>query len=197
VAAAAGSRSFNEAPVTSWSLTSSSYPERMSPETVSVDRGPFAVGIGWMLDYVGGVQVVYMDGRVTDASFDAYVAAMRMEIDNRPEDAQRLGVVYHVPQPSALSSARRRKLGEALKVREEKLARTTLAYAMATPSLTVRAGLRMLFWLAPPPYPNAVVATTLEAFEFIARHQSALEPDALAAELARKVAAAEPAMAGR
>jgi len=155
------------------------------------------VGIGWMLDYVGGVQVVYMDGRVTDASFDAYVAAMRTEIDNRPEDAQRLGVVYHVPQPSALSSARRRKLGEALKVREEKLARTTLAYAMATPSLTVRAGLRMLFWLAPPPYPNAVVATTLEAFEFIARHQSALEPDALAAELARKVAAAEPAMAGR
>lgn len=168
----------------------------MSPEIVSLDQGPYAVGIGWMLDYAGGVQVVYMDGRVTDASFDAYVAAMRKEIDERPESAC-LGVVYHVPQPSALSSARRRKLGEALKAREAKLARTTLAYAMATPSLTVRAGLRMLFWLAPPPYPNAVVASTLEAFEFLARHQSALEPEALAAELARKVAAAEREMSGR
>jgi hypothetical protein len=148
-----------------------------------------------MLDYAGGVQVVYMDGRVTDASFDAYVAVTRKEIDERPE-SERVGVVYYVPQPSALSSARRRKLGEVLKAREDKLGRTTLAYAMATPSLTVRAGLRMLFWLAPPPYPNAVVATPLEAFEFIARHQSALEPEALAAELARKVAAAEPAMAG-
>jgi hypothetical protein len=169
---------------------------RMSPEIVSLDQGSYAVGIGWMLDYAGGVQVVYMDGRVTDASFDAYLAALRKEIDERP-DNQRLGIVYHVPQPSALSSARRRKLGEVLKDREAKLARTTLAYAMATPSVAVRAGLRMLFWLAPPPYPNAVVASTREAFEFIARHQSALEPEALAAELARKVAAAEPQMAGR
>jgi hypothetical protein len=115
-------------------------PRRMSPETASVDQGPHAVGIGWMLDYTSGVQIVYMDGRVTDASFDAY--------------------------------------------------------AMATPSAAVRAGLRMLFWLAPPPYPNAVVATTLEAFEFIARHQPALAPEALAAEFARKVAVAEFAMAG-
>jgi hypothetical protein len=182
--------------VTSWSLASPSYLQRMSPETASVDQGPYAAGIGWMLDYASGVQIVYMDGRVTDASFDAYVSVLGTEIDER-RDPQRLGVVYYVPQPSALSSARRRKLGEALKARQDKLSRNTLAYAMATPSAAVRAGLRMLFWLAPPPYPNAVVATTLEAFEFIARHQPALAPEVLAAEFARKVAAAESAMAGR
>jgi hypothetical protein len=149
-----------------------------------------------MLDYIGDTQVVYMDGRVTDASFDAYVRAVRRDIDERPDSA-RVGVVYHVPQPSALSSARRRKLGEALKAGEAKLARTTLAYAMATPSAVVRSGLRMLFWLAPPPYPNAIVASPHEAFEFIARFQNGLDPLALSTELARRVALAEPAMAER
>lgn len=149
-----------------------------------------------MLDYIGDTQIVYMDGRVTDASFDAYVRALRVDIDERP-DAARIGVVYHVPQPSALSSARRRKLGEALKAREQKLARTTLAYAMATPSAVVRSGLRMLFWLAPPPYPNAIVASPFEAFEFVARFQTGLDPQALTDELAGKLARAAPAMAER
>lgn len=167
----------------------------MSPETVDAEQ-PLATGTGWMLDYLGDVQLVYMDGRVTDASFEAYLATVCNEIDERDE-ARRVGVVYHVPQPSAMSSQRRRRLGEELKSREDKLARTTLAYAMATPSAVVRSGLRMLFWLAPPPYPNAVVATPLLAFEFLARYMPALAPDALAAELARRVAAAEPAMAGR
>jgi hypothetical protein len=183
------------AQVTSWLAASSSH-SRMTPETALVEPGPRAAGIGWMLDYTSGIQVVYMDGRVTDASFDAYVAVLRSEIDQR-NTPERLGVVYHVPQPSALSSARRRKLGEALKAYEERLARNTLAYAMATPSAAVRAGLRMVFWLAPPPYPNAVVATPLEAFEFIARYRPALVPEELAADFARKVADAEPRMAGR
>ena len=149
-----------------------------------------------MLDYIGDTQVVYMDGRVTDASFDAYLAALVGDIDGRDESA-RIGVLYHVPEPSALSSARRRKLGNALKAREAKLARATLAYAMATPSAVVRNGLRMLFWLAPPPYPNAVVATPTEGFEFVARYQPGLDAPALAAELARRVAAAERAMGER
>jgi hypothetical protein len=149
-----------------------------------------------MLDYIGDTQIVYMDGRVTDASFDAYVAALVTDIDGR-DPAARVGVVYHVPQPSALSSARRRKLGDALKSREAKLALTTLAYAMVTPSTVVRSGLRMLFWLAPPPYPNAIVATPSEGFEFVARYQAGLDAPAMAAELARRVAAAQPAMAER
>lgn len=168
----------------------------MSAETIAVQHEPRAVDLGWMLDYLGNTQVVYMDGRVTDASFDRYMAALVSEIDDRPDSA-RVGVMYHVPQPSALSSARRRRLGEALKAREAKLARTTLAYAMSTPSAVVRSGLRMLFWLAPPPYPNAVVASPTAAFEFLARHQAGLQPEALSAQFAQLLAAAEPAMAER
>jgi len=167
----------------------------VSPETVDAEQ-PLATGIGWMLDYLGDVQLVFMDGRVTDASFEAYLATVCNEIDER-EEGRRVGIVYHVPQPSALSSQRRRRLGEELKAREEKLRRTTLAYAMATPSAVVRSGLRMLFWLAPPPYPNTVVATPLQAFEFLARYMPALVPDELAARMAQRVAAAEAAMAGR
>jgi hypothetical protein len=149
-----------------------------------------------MLDYIGDIQVVYMDGRVSDVSFDAYVHAVRSDIDERAAGT-RVAVVYHVPQPSALGSGRRRKLGEALKAREAKLAQTTLAYAMATPSAVVRSGLRMLFWVAPPPYPNAIVASPLEAFEFIARFAPGLDPAALDAELALRLARAESAMVER
>jgi hypothetical protein len=61
----------------------------------------------------------------------------------------------------------------------------------------VRSGLRMLFWLAPPPYPNAIVASPREAFEFVAGFQPGLDPEALSAELERRLALAERAMAER
>jgi hypothetical protein len=143
-----------------------------------------ASGRGWFLDWIEGVQVVYMDGRVTDASYAEYLAAVAEDIDGRLDDDS-AAILYHVPQPSALSADRRTRLASLLKEREARLRRITRAYAMATPSLLVRSGLRMIFWLAPPPYPNAVVATPREGYEFIARHQPGVDPVAWAGEHAR------------
>jgi hypothetical protein len=156
----------------------------------------FRADVGWFMDQLGDVQVVYMDGRVTDASFEHYLEAVAADIDARTED-RKIGVVYHVPQPSAMSAARRRKLAAVLKQREAKLARNTAAYAMATPSALVRGGLRMLFWLAPPPYPNAVVPTPVAAFEFVAKHMPGLVATELAAELERTTTQAAPEMQPR
>jgi hypothetical protein len=136
-----------------------------------------ARGVGWFLDWIGDVQVVYMDGRVTDSSYALYLDAVAREIDGRSED-DAVSVLYYVPQPSAVTADRRIRLGAVLKERERRIRGFTRAYAMATPSLVVRSGLKMVFWLAPPPYPNAVVSTPREGFEFIARHHPAVDPDA-------------------
>jgi hypothetical protein len=144
-------------------------------------------GVGWFLDWIEDVQVVYMDGRVTDAGYDAYIEAVTRDIDGRA-DGDAASILYHVPQPSALSANRRSKLAALLKDREDRLREITRAYAMVTPSLLVRSGLRMVFWLAPPPYPNAVAATPREGYEFIARHHAGVDPDSWAAEHARMLA---------
>ena len=82
-------------------------------------------------------------------------------------------------EPSALSSERRHVLGRLLKQREGVLARTTTAFALSTTSVVVRSGLRILYWLAPPPYRNAVVATPRAAFEFVSPHHPGASVDAL------------------
>ena len=140
-----------------------------------------ASGRGWFLDWIENVQVVYMDGRVTDASYGQYLVAVARDIDERGDD-DAASILYHVPQPSALSADRRTKLAAILKEREARLRTITRSYVMATPSLLVRSGLRMIFWLAPPPYPNSVVATPREGYEFIARHEANVDPVSWAAE---------------
>jgi hypothetical protein len=142
------------------------------------DGAPLWVDVGWFLTYFDNIQIVYMDGRIDDASYARYAAAVAEHIDGRNAEA-RVGVVYHVPQPAALTADRRQLLGRVLKERETQLARTTTAFALATASMVVRSGLRILYWLAPPPYRNAVVATPRAAFEFVAPHHPGASVEAL------------------
>ena len=97
---------------------------RVNPQRLAGKSPFFRADVGWFMDYLGDVQIVYMDGRVTDASFEHYLQAVAADIDARAPGHQ-IGVVYHVPQPSAMSAARRRKLAEVLKQREAKLAQNT------------------------------------------------------------------------
>lgn len=134
---------------------------------------------GWFLAYLGNVQVVYMDGRVSEAGFVRYMEALAADIDGRSERDERVAILYHVPEPSAWSAKRRSALADVLKEREDLVRRNTIAYACATTSTLVRGGLKVLFWLAPPPYPNAVVATPRAGFDFLASFSPDLDPSLL------------------
>jgi hypothetical protein len=127
------------------------------------------VGDGWLKCRLGSVEVTFMDGVVPDASFDQYLALLARSIDEHP-DGLAFGVLFHVPDIASQNHARRKMLADVLGPRREKLARSTSAYAMATSSPVVRALLRMVFWLAPPSYPTATVATPRAGFDFIAQH---------------------------
>ena len=134
---------------------------------------------GWFLAYLDHVEVVYMDGRVDDESYARYVGFVEEDIRERQRRNERTPVLYHIPQPSALTAKRRALLGAVLKQEQTSFATHTCAYAMVTTSSMVRYGLRVLFWLAPPPYPNAVLSSVHEGFEFLARYDRSIHPQAM------------------
>lgn len=133
---------------------------------------------GWFLGHVGRVQLFYMDQRVTDPSFDRYVAALAREIDSRSE-ARDHCVYYHLLAPQIMTSTRRKMVADVLSPRQDKLKRTTAAYAATTPSMIGRGVMTAIFWLASSPYPHKVVNTTQEGMSFLAEHNKSLDVNAL------------------
>lgn len=145
--------------------------------TGGAERRASVVDRGWFLDWIGDTQVVYMDGRVTDESYARYLATVGANLRGLTGE-ERQSFLYHVPEPSTITHERRVKLGALLDAHADVIARVTVAFVMATPSTMVRLSLRMLFWMAPPRYPNRVVATPDEGFAFIATHHPAMPADA-------------------
>ena len=137
------------------------------------------VQLGWFLAYLDHVEVVYMDGRVDDESYARYVGAVEEDIRARRRRNECTPVLYHIPQPSAVTAKRRALLGAVLKQEHAAFATHTCAYAMVTTSSMVRYGLRVLFWLAPPPYPNAVLSSVRQGFEFLTRYDRSIHPQAM------------------
>lgn len=137
------------------------------------DLCSFVVDDGWLMMYVGAVQVVWMEGRPPAASFARYVDALATEIDRRSRGA-RVAVIYCIDMPDGISNSidagQRKAVTDVLAARQTKLRETVAAYALVTGSSMVRTALRAMFWFAPPPYPNKVVATVREAAKFAAEH---------------------------
>lgn len=134
----------------------------------------FDQGAGWFMGYAGPLELVYMDDRLTDASFDRYVAALARDIDARSLNAN-VAIYYHVTAPELISSRRRQQIGSVLAARKEKTAVCTAGYAAYTPTMIGRGVLTAVFWLAPPPYPHKVCANADEAMRFLASRRPDLD----------------------
>lgn len=143
------------------------------------------VDANWHMDRIGAVVTVRFFGKLTDASFDRYLAALCRSIDQRADD-ERWGMLVDAPQAVIVESAWRRRLAAALHERRGILSRTCAAYAIATPSLAVRSILRVVFWMAPPPYPAYVASSTEEGCEVLAKHMPEVSAKALHVEYVRR-----------
>ncbi len=123
------------------------------------------LGTGWFLTWIDGVETVYMDERMTEASFDQYLVVIEelMRTASMPRP-----VLYEVTAPSVMNASARRRLSNLLNKYRTNIGKNTIAYALVTPSTAVRGVLTALFWVSPPPYPYKVCATTREAFEWLA-----------------------------
>jgi hypothetical protein len=151
-------------------------------------RGIAASGVadtGWYRDRIGSVDFAYVHGRMTEASFEHFLAEACRSIDECGDD-ERIAMFLEVLEPALMDSRWRKRMAEALKQRAAKLARTRPAYVMVTPSLVVRTALKVVQWAAPPPHPHSVVSSLEEGFEFIARHVPGLDAAALQSEYERR-----------
>lgn len=139
---------------------------------------------GWYRDRIGCVEVLYVHGKLTEASFEHFLVEVCRSIDECPDD-DKVALFIEAAQPALMDSRWRTRLAEALKLRADKLRRTRAAYAMVTPSLMVRSALKVVHWVAPPPYPYAIVGSVEAGFEFLVRYLPALDARALQAEYER------------
>jgi hypothetical protein len=147
-------------------------------------RGITATGVadtGWYRDRIDTVDVAYVHGKMTEASFEHFLKEACRSIDECADDEQ-VAMFLEVAEPALMDSRWRKRMASALKERAEKLRRTRPAYAMVTSSLVVRSALKVFHWAAPPPYPHTVVGSIEEGFEFVARHVPGLDAQALQAE---------------
>lgn len=138
------------------------------------------VGEGWLVANYSQVQCTFVGPELSDAAYAAHLQQLERDILGR-SDRRKIGVFYYTPETKNMDSPRRRALAKLLESHEEKIAKTTAAYALATNSAFVRGVLSTVFWLAPPPYPYKVVQGPEEALRFIADHLLYLDDRAVLA----------------
>jgi hypothetical protein len=124
---------------------------------------------GLLMATLGPLLVVRIDDRITPQGFARYRAEWLRSVDARPQSA-RVGAFYDIPNWVGFNAKQRREWADMLKSRAVVLKATTASMTLATPSVIARGALSAIFWLAPPPYPHAVVERRDAAFAFHESH---------------------------
>jgi hypothetical protein len=119
------------------------------------------------MGYVGSVMVIRIGAVLSSKGFTRYLEEWARSVDARPAEAK-VFAMYDIPEWPGMTAIQRKQWGAMLKSREETLRRTTSGMILAAPSSLTRGAARAIFWIAPPPYPHAVVDTPGAAFAYIA-----------------------------
>lgn len=118
------------------------------------------------MGYVGHVMAIRIGGGLSPSAFARYLVEWARAVDARPESAA-VFAMYDIPEWPGMTAVQRKQWGDLLRSRESVLRRTTRGMVLASPSRLTRGAARAIFWLAPPPYPHAVVDTPRAAFAHI------------------------------
>lgn len=149
-----------------------SAPPSLNPPGLVLSGWPVAEP-GLLMAHIGRILIIHTTAESTPHSQRRHLDELARAIDARTSP---IGVLYDVPATRASDAMDRKEAAALLKSREEKLRKTTTAYAMATPSMLARGILNAVFWLAPPPYTYAVVATVTEGLNYLAMHTEGVNP---------------------
>jgi hypothetical protein len=130
---------------------------------------------GLLMAGIDDVMFLYSDTTLTERGFERQLVELAKAIDLRDDDSL-VGVVYDAPSSSlSIDAKRRKRSAEVLDQRRRKLAKTTAGFALASPSTMMRGVLRAVFWLAPPPYPWAIVDTAREGLVYLKTKMPSLD----------------------
>lgn len=146
---------------------------------------------GWPIDdaglymaFLGPVMVVHLDNGLTESSWQRHLHELARAIDTRPP-IRKYGVLYHVPAADAVDATRRSEITKLMNAKSAALQRLTGAFSFVTESALARGIMNTIFWVAPPGYPYAVVATTLHGFRFLEDKVPGVDGAACEREFAR------------
>lgn len=136
----------------------------------------FHQGEGWFLTWIDGVEVVFMDERLTPGSLSAYLDLIE-ELMRTATTAR--SCLYQVLAPSAFDARARSRLAGLFNKYKAGISKNTLGFALVTPSAPVRGILTALHWISPPPYPDKVFSDLPSAGRWLVQWQPGLQPDVL------------------
>lgn len=123
------------------------------------------VDAGWFSVRRPGINIIYVDERMSDESFARFYAELVDDLESARGTTR--AVLYDVPDSGSMTASRRGKVADLLKEYEGVLREVTTGYALVSPSRFARGVLTAIFWVAPPPYPNKICATVEDAFEWL------------------------------
>ncbi|HEX2734057.1 MAG TPA: hypothetical protein VHM70_20755 [Polyangiaceae bacterium] len=139
-----------------------------------------AQGDGWALGWCPPVLFTLVTRVPTDAEFARLLQAVLADIDGWSSTEQR-SVLHHLPVASQLTARQRQLISAELSKREDQLRRICCGYALCTDSALTRGLLRVINWLAPPPYPTYNAATVLQGLRALVATDKRVDPEDLEA----------------
>lgn len=135
---------------------------------------PPLVRPGLLMARLSNVNVMRLDASISPEDYQMHVEQIEQELRTRQE-TQRYGTLYDIPEPVPITAQQRKQLANMLNGYVQKIAKTTMAFALSTTSSIVRGNLQAVFWQAPPPYPYSIVESSSAGFAFLAQHMTGLD----------------------
>ena len=116
------------------------------------ERDKLDSGSDWFVGRVGPLLVLYAARKLDDPNFDRYLKLLARHIDGIPLH-ERVGALYEVLEPSSVDADRRRRVGQLLSARRDKLRQTCVGCAYVSRSALGRGVLTAVGWIVSLPFP--------------------------------------------
>ena len=143
--------------------------------SIQLARWPI-VEPGLYMDLWGNLFVTILPGTATAREIDIYFAELARSIDARTRSKGLFGFLMSVGDGQREDKDFMRRQGQVLKERSTILRETTAAFVMLTDSWIARVATRVVFTLAPPPYPYAIKETAGASFAYLSQQGITFDP---------------------
>jgi hypothetical protein len=142
-----------------------------------------ASGKTWAMGWVAPVLFTLFYGPPSEDDFAAFLSAAAEDIDQWPSWSTR-SVLHHATASASLSAAQRQATAEMVKAREEQLRQICQGYVFCSRSGLSRGVIKVINWLAPPPYPAFQAESVAEGLKMLRSVDARVQPDAVLARYA-------------
>lgn len=130
---------------------------------------------GVLVDYIGQLQFLFLNDKMNDVGFAAFVQILGDEIDCRKPD-EKVSTLLYCPSGVDLGATRRKAVADLLSSRKAIVSKSTLAFALVTESAQVRGAIQALFWMAPAQYPTYFESTMRDGLTKLALTMPSIDP---------------------